>query len=203
MVKHGPDETSVAEAVSRVGIACWLSETTDVWDSPAVLGTAGDDLCLMELDASNRERILAELVDRHDAGDHGLPIELAFFGDAGGFFASSMRFLALWPKSSADLPADVFIDDHYRAAFTHAGGEVLVTVRHALRPGGPPKRRLRFEASRYEDAMRELARESRRLCDDLIATAQQRAPHKVASLRAACDPQETRFAVADPLWRKH
>jgi hypothetical protein len=134
-----------------------------------------------------------QLIDRYDAHDRGLRIELAFFGDAGGFFASSMRFLEVWPKSVADVPADVLVDDHYRAAFTNAGGEMLVTVRHALRPsGGPPKRRFRFQQSRYEDAMRDLARESRRLRDDLIATAQQRAPHKVEALRAALDAQATR-----------
>jgi hypothetical protein len=187
VVKDGPDEMSVAEAVARVGLACWVADRTDVWDTPpAVLGTIGDDLYLVEIDANNRERIVSELIDRYEAESRTLRIELAFFGGAGGFFASSMHRLAGWPKSPSDVPADIFVDDHYRAAFTHEGGEILVTVRHALRPsGGPPKRRFRFDPNQYQDAMLDLARESRRLRDDLIAKAQQLAPHKVESLRAA------------------
>lgn len=177
---------SVPEAVARVGLACWVADRSDVWESPAVLGTMGDDLCLVEIDESNRERLVLELIDGYEGGERTLRIELAFFGDAGGFFASSLRFLEAWPESPADVPADVFVDDHYRAAFTNAGGEVVVTVRHALRPaGGPPKRRFRFHPDQYQGAMSDLARQARRLRDDLLAKAQQRAPHKVESLRSA------------------
>jgi hypothetical protein len=181
----------VPEEVARVALAGWVGESGDVWDTaPAlVLGTIGDDLYLVEIDESNRERVLVELIDRHAVGDPSLRIELAFFGAAGGFFASSLDFLDAWPKSSADVPADVFVDDRHRAAFTKAGDDIVVSVRHALRPSdAPPKRRFRFHPSKYEEAMRDLARESRRLRDDLIAVAQQRAPHKVGSLQEALKP---------------
>jgi hypothetical protein len=61
-----------------------------------------------------------------------------------------------------------------------------VSVRHALRPSaGPPRRQFRFRPNEYQEAMSDLARESRRLRDDLIAVAQQRAPEKVESLQDA------------------
>jgi hypothetical protein len=77
-------------------------------------------------------------------------------------FASSMDFLDLWPRSSADLPADVFIGNHYRAAFTESGDGLVMNVRHVLRPS----------------AGRAQARLS-------ITLAQECAPEKVASLQDA------------------
>jgi hypothetical protein len=192
---HGQAEqkTSMAdglEEVARVGLACWVGESDDLWDTPPVLGmigTLGAEFYLVEIDAGNRERLLVELIDDYGVHDRSPRIEIVFFGNAGGFFASSMGFLELWPKSPADVPADVFVDDHYRAAFTRAeDGEIVVSVRHALRPmDGPPRRRFCFRPSKYQDAMSDLTRESRRLRDDLIAVAQQRAPDKVESLRDA------------------
>jgi hypothetical protein len=174
----------VLEGVARVGLAVWIGEDKHRWDTETVLGTIGDDLYLVEIDASNRERVLLDLIDDH-ADDRGLRIEIVFFGDAGGVFASSLHFLELWPRSPAGIPADVFVDDRYKAGFTRAGDEITVSVRHALRPSGPPRRRFRFRPNTYEQAISELARESRRLRDELIAIAQQRAPQKVASLQAA------------------
>jgi hypothetical protein len=174
------------DSVERVGLACWVGKSGSLWDMPPVLGTIGDELYLVEIDTSNRETVLLDLIDNYEVDDRSLRIEIAFFGDAGGFFASSMNFFDYWPKSPADVPADVFVDNHYKATFTKAGDEIVVIVRHALRPSnGPPKRRLRFRPSKYEEAMSDLARESRRLRDDLIAVAQERAPQKVVSLQAA------------------
>lgn len=176
----------VLEEVARVGLAGWVGESDDPWDATPVLGMIGDELYLVEIDGSNRERVLVELIDRYEVDDPGLRIEIVFFGDAGCFFATSMHFLDLWPRSPADMPSEVFIDDHYKAAFTNAGDEVVMSVRHALRRSdGLPKRRFRFRPGKYQEAMSELARESRRLRDDLIAVAQQRAPEKVESLREA------------------
>jgi hypothetical protein len=176
----------VIEQVARVGLAGWVGESEDPWDEPLVLGMTGDELYLVEIDASNRERVLEELIDRHEVGARSLGIEIVFFGDAGGFFASSLSFLELWPKSAAEIPAEVFVDDHYKAAFTQSGDEIVVSVRHARRPsGGPPRRRFRFRQDRFQEAMSELARESQRLGDDLIELAQERAPEKVESLREA------------------
>jgi hypothetical protein len=170
----------VLEEIARVGLAGWVGESSDLWDPPPILGMIGE-LYLVEIDASHRERMLLELIDRYVGDDRGLRIELVFFGDAGGFFASSVNFLEHWPKSPADVPADVFVDNHYKA-----GDEVVMTVRHALRPGGgAPQRRFRFRPDKYQEAMSDLARESRRLRDDLIAVAQARAPQKVASLQEA------------------
>jgi hypothetical protein len=176
----------VLEGVARVGLAGWVGESKDHWDTPPVLGSIGDELYLVEIDGSNRERILVDLIDNYEV-DGSLRIEIVFFGDAGGFFASSMDFLEHWPKSAADIPADVFIDNRYKAAFTKAGDEITMSVRHALRPSdGPSKRRFRFRPNEYGEAMSDLARESRRLRDDLMAVALQRAPQKVESLREAC-----------------
>lgn len=174
------------EEVARVGIAGWVGESGDIWDAPPpVLGTLGDALYLVEIDGSNRERVLLELIDHFEGDARSLRIEVAVFGNAGGFFASSMDFLELWPKTPAHVPADVLVDNHYRAAFTKAGDEILVSVRHALRPSdGPAKRRFRFPANKYQEALSDLAQESRRLRDDLTAVAQQRAPEKVGSLQA-------------------
>jgi hypothetical protein len=175
------------EGVARVGLAGWVGESVsdDPWETAPVLGTLGE-LYLVEIDASNRERVLAELIDRHEVDDRSLRIEIVLFGDAGGFFATAMHCLELWPSSSADMPSEVFVDDHYKAAFTHAGDEIVMSVRHARRPGGgPPTRRFRFRPDEYREAISELARESRRLRDDLIALAQRRAPEKVESLRDA------------------
>ena len=81
------------------------------------------------------------------------------------------------------LNADVVVADlstSNKNAFYELG------VRHALRPSDrPPSRRFRFHSSEYQKVMSDLVRESRRLRDDLIAVAQQRAPEKVESLRAA------------------
>lgn len=174
------------ERVARVGLACWVGKSGSLWDMPPVLGTIGDELYLVEIDTSNRETVLLDLIDNYKVDDRTLRIEIAFFGAAGGFFASSIDFFEHWPKSPADVPADVFVDSHYKAAFTKSDDEVVVTVRHALRPSnGPPKRRLQFRPSKYEEAMSDLARESRRLRDDLIAVAQERAPQKVESLQEA------------------
>jgi hypothetical protein len=176
--------TDVLEEIARVGIAGWIGESDDVWGMPPVLGTIGDDLYLVEIEESNRERMILELIDHCDVDDRGLRVEIVFFGDAGGFFASSMNFLEHWPRSPADVPAEVFIDNHYTATFTKADDEITISVRHALRPGGgPPKRRFRFRSTKYEEAMSDLARESRRLRDDLIAVAQQRAPEKLETLQ--------------------
>jgi hypothetical protein len=179
--------TDVVEEVARVGLAGWVGESDDHWDTTPVLGMIGDELYLVEIDGSNRERFLLELIDRYAIDDRSLRIEIVFFGDAGGFFASSINFLELWPKSPANVPADFFIDNYYKVAFTRAGDEIVMTVRHALRPSaGPPKRRFRFDPNKYQEAMSGLAEESRRLRDDLIAVAQQRAPEKVESLQTAC-----------------
>lgn len=176
----------VLEEVARVGLAGWVGERDDHWDTPRVLGVIGDELYLVEIDESNRERVLLELIDHYEVDDRSLRIEIVLFGNAGGFFASSMNFLELWPKSAADVPADVFVDHHYKAAFTKAGDEIVMTVRHALRPSdGPPKRRFRFRPNKYQEAMADLAGQSRRLRDELIAVAQQRAPEKVESLQEA------------------
>jgi hypothetical protein len=173
----------VPEGVARVGLAGWIGESGDLWESPTVLGTIGDQLYLVEIDGGNRERVLVELIDHYEVDNGGLRVDIVLFGDAGSVFASSLSFLGLWPKSSADVPADVFVDDHYKAAFTKAGEEIIVGVRHALRPkDGPPRRQFRFRPNQYEQAVSDLARESRRLRDDLIALAQQRAPQKVESL---------------------
>jgi hypothetical protein len=176
----------VLERVARVGLAGWVGESECRWDTPPVLGMIGDELYLVEIDRNNRELVLLEIIDKYKVADRSLRIEIVFFGDAGGFFASSMNFFELWPKSPADVPADVFVDDRYKAAFTKSGDEIVISVRHALRPSdGPPKRQLRFCPNKYEEAMSDLARESRRLRDDLIAVAQERAPQKVESLQEA------------------
>jgi hypothetical protein len=173
------------EAVARVGLAGWVGESDQLWDTPPILGIIGE-LYLIEIDESSRERVLLNVVDSYEVDERSLRIEIVFFGDAGGFFASSLNFLELWPKSPADVPAEVFVDNHYKAAFARAGDEITMTVRHALRPSdGPPRRRFRFRPHEYEEAMAHLARESRRLRDDAIASAQQRAPQKVESLREA------------------
>jgi hypothetical protein len=179
----------VFEEVARVGIAGWVAESHEVWETPPpVLGTIGDELYLVEIDSDNRERVLAELVDRYEGDERSLRIEIVLFGSAGGFFACSLSFLESWPKSPADLPADVFVDHHHRATFDRTGDEVAISVRHALRPGdGPAKRRFRFRPGEYLNARSDLARESRCVRDDLIATAQRRAPAKVELLRAALE----------------
>ena len=181
------------ENVARVGIAVWVVESeseneSDVlWEPPPVLGVVGD-LCLVELDADNRERLLQELVDHYSVDEPSLRIEIALFGEAGGFFASSLSFLPHWPRSHAEVPAEVFIDPHHRAAFSAAGDDISFSVRHALRPGaGPPKRQFRFRSDQYATAISSLAQEARRLRDDLLAVARLRAPEKAASLRDAFD----------------
>lgn len=174
----------VIEEVARVGLAGWVRQSEQGWDEPRVLGVLGDELYLVEIDASNRERVLLDLVETHGVDDHGVRIELALFGEGGGFFSSSMNFLELWPKVAADMPAEVFVDSYYKAAFTEHAGEIVMSVRHAMRPAdGPPKRRFRFPRNKYEQAMSELERASRSIRDDLIAAAQQRAPEKVDSIR--------------------
>lgn len=174
------------ETVARCGLAAWASESHELWETPTVLGIVGE-LQLIEIVAGNRGRVVADLVDRHDLHEPKLLVELAFFGEEGGFFASPIPYLELWPKSAAELPAEVFVDDRYKAAFTYEADGVIVTVRHPLRPSAPPRRRLRFRSGAYEAAMIELAMESRRLCDDLIAHAQRSAPEKVESIRSALD----------------
>ena len=176
----------VPEGVARVGLAFWSDRSQQGWDTEPILGAIGDQMHLVEIDARNRERVLMDIIDDYDVDDRCLWIEIAFFGDAGGFFASSVSFLELWPRSPAEVPADVFVDNNNRAAFTKAGDEVVMSVRHALRPSDrPPKRRFRFAPGKYEEAMSELAQQSRRLRDDLIAAAQRRAPQKLESLREA------------------
>jgi len=177
------------EEIARVGLATWVGERADLWETQPVLGVFGDALYLIEIDESNRERLLLELVDKFDAHDRRLGIEIALFGSAGGFFASPVHFLERWPKSTADLPADVFVDAHYKAAFTELDGEIVMSVRHLLRPAhAPPKRRFRFRPHVYQDAISDLARESGRLLEDLIAVAQERAPQKVEPLHEAFGP---------------
>lgn len=175
------------ETIARVGIAGWVGESGDVWDTApvAVLGTIGDDLYLVEIDEGNRERLLVQLVERYARDGLAPRVDIALFGAAGGFFASSLSTFDAWPKSPAELPANVFIDAHHQAAFTQPDDGIVMTVRHALRPDRPPKRCFRFEASKYEDAMRDLTLASRRLRDDLLALARERAPHEVEALRAA------------------
>jgi len=176
----------VLEEVARVGLAGWIGESDDPWDTRPALGMIGDELYLVEIDGSNRARVLLELIDRYEVGDRNLRIEIVFFGSGGGFFASSINFLELWPRSPAAVPAEVFVDNRYKAAFTKAGDDIVMSVRHALRPSdGPPRRRFRFRPDKYQAAMSDLVRESRRLRDDLIAVAQQRAPEKVESLLEA------------------
>jgi hypothetical protein len=174
------------EGIERVGFAVWFDGSDHRWDTLPVLGIVGDDSYLFEIDGTNRERLLLDIVDNYDVEARGLRIEVAFFGKDGGFFASPMNFLELWPKSAADLPADVFIDERYRAAFSRVGDEIVVSVRHALRPSdGPTRRRLRFRPNEYEETIAHLAEESERLRDDLITAAQERAPQKVRALMAA------------------
>jgi hypothetical protein len=189
LVDGGPIQpigAPVLEEVVRVGVAGWIGEGDDLWDTPSILGMIGDELCLVEIDGGNRERVLLELIDHCDVDDRGLRIEIVFFGNAGGIFASSINFLEHWPRSPTEIPAEVFIDNHYNATHTKADDEIVVSVRHALRPSaGPPRRQFRFRPNKYEQAMSDLARESRRLRDDLLAVAQQRAPEKVESLRQA------------------
>jgi hypothetical protein len=174
--------TDVPEYVTRVGLAGWIGESDDQWDPPPVLGVLGEDLYLVEIHPLNRERILLELVERHDVDEPMVRIEVVFFGNQGGFFASSMRFLELWPRAAADLPVEVFVDERYKATFVDARDEVVMSVRHALRPDARPRRQLHFRLSMYEEAMAELRRESRRLREDLIAVAREHAPEKVDSL---------------------
>lgn len=178
-----PDEL---EEVVRVGLAGWVGQSDEDGDEPPYLGMIGDDadLYLLEIDAGNRARLLPELIDHCEVDDRGLRVELVFFGSAGSCFASAIHYLQHWPKSAADVPAEVFIDTHYKASFTSTGDEIAVSVWNALRPGGPPKRRFRIRADSYEQAIGELAREARRLRDELIAIAQQRAPEKVAALQS-------------------
>jgi hypothetical protein len=194
----------VFEEIARVGIAGCVGESHGVWETPpAVLGTIGDELYLVEIDSNNRERILREIVDRYEGDDRTLRIEIALFGAAGGFFASALAFLESWPKSAADVPADVFIDHHHRAAFTAAGGDVVVNVRHALRRSdGPAKRQFRFRADEYDKAMSDLARESRCVRDELIAIAQRHAPDKVESLRAALERSHDPFSSLEASRRR-
>ena len=177
------------EGVGRLALAVWFDASGDRLDTLTVLGIAGDDSYLLEIDEANRERLVRDIVDNYDvlAGiAPTLRIEIAVFGKRGGFFASSMDFLERWPKSSAEVPADIFIDDHYKAAFTNVGDEIVVSVRHALRPSdGPPRRRLRFPPNEYEEAIAHFAAASRRIRDDLITAAEQRAPGKIGVLLAA------------------
>jgi hypothetical protein len=176
------------ESVARVGLAGWVGEREYGLDAPPVLGVMGGELQLVEIAGGNRELILRDLVEQYQVDDRSLGIEIAFFGDAGGFFASSMNFFERWPECPADMPAEVLVDDHHKAAFTKSGDEVVMTVRHARRPSdGPPRRRLRFRPNEYEQAMIDVARDSRRLRDDLIAVAKERAPQKLESLRAAME----------------
>jgi len=176
--------TEEIEEIVRVGLALWVGQGEDLWETTQVLGVLGDDLCLVEIDASNRDRILADVVDNYEVHDRMLRSEIVLFGDAGGFFACSIEFLELWPKSLADLPSDVFIDDRYKAVFTRAGDRVVMIVRHARRPsGGVPTRQFRFGSRKYEETVSDLAAASRRLRDDLVTVAQQRAPQIVESLR--------------------
>jgi hypothetical protein len=188
----------VIEEVARVGLACWVGQSERDWDAP-VLGMIGDELYLVEIDGSNRERVLRDLMDMYEVDDRSLRIEIALFGDAGGFFSSPLSFLGLWPKSPADVPAEVFVDSYYKAVFTDAAGEIVMSVRHAMRPsGGPPKRRFRFRSNKYEGLMSDLTRQARSVRDDLIALAQQRAPDRVASLQEAFDagPPDLRLELA-------
>ena len=68
----------------------------------------------------------------------------------------------------------------------NVGDEIVVSVRHALRPSdGPPRRRLRFPPNEYEEAIAHFAAASRRIRDDLITAAEQRAPGKIGVLLAA------------------
>src|SRR5690349_22706809 len=97
----------VIESVARVGIAGWVGESDAGWDTPRVLGVVGE-LCLVEIDADNRDSVLPELVDGYDLDERKLRVEGVFFGDAGSVFASSLDFLEHWPKSAADLPVEVF-----------------------------------------------------------------------------------------------
>jgi hypothetical protein len=176
----------VIESVARVALAGWIGESKHRWDAPPVLGMIGDELYLVEIDDRSRELVLRELIEKHQVTDAGLRIEIVLFGDAGGFFACSMNFFELWPKSLAGLPADVFVDNRYKAVFTKSGDEVVMSVRHAFRPGdGPPTRRFRFRPKQYEEAVSTLARESQRLRADLIAVARERAPEKVEALQEA------------------
>jgi hypothetical protein len=189
----------VIEEVARVGLAAWVGQSEHDGDASPVLGMIGDELYLVEIDESSRERVLLQVMDMYELDDRSLRIEIALFGDAGGFFSSPLSFLGLWPKSPADIPAEVYIDSYYKAAFTDAAGDIVMSVRHAMRPGdGPPKRRFRFRANRYGELMSDLARQSRTVRDDLIALAQQRAPDRVASLQEAFDagPPDLRLELA-------
>lgn len=175
------------ETIARVGLAGWFGESEPNWAAVPVLGAIGDELYLIEIDADNRARSLRDLVDGYDVADRSLGIEAVFFGHAGAVFASSLDFLAGWPRGRGEVPTEVFVDDRHKAAFSCADDDIVVSVRHALRLGdAPPKRRFRFRPDTYEGAMSQLAAESRRLRDDLIAVAQERAPQKVEALRQVC-----------------
>lgn len=173
------------EAVARVGVAAWIGEHAYREAPSPLLGIIGDELYLVELHDGSRARIAIDIVDRFEGDIGGLRIELALFGAGGGFFACSMRYLELWPKSAAQVPVEVFLDNYHKAAFTITGDEVVLTVRHALRPTAAPRRQLRFRSGEYESAMAQLADESCRLRDDLIVVAEQRAPEKVEALQEA------------------
>jgi hypothetical protein len=162
----------------------WVAQGEDLWETPQILGVLGDELCLVEIDVSNRDRLLADVVDNYEVRDRTLRSEVVLFGDAGGFFACSVEFLELWPKALSDLPSDVSIDSRYKAVFTRAGDQVVMSVRHARRfSGGAPTRLFRFDSRIFEKTLSDLATASRRLRDDLLAVAQQRAPQIVESLR--------------------
>ena len=178
--------TDLPEAVVRVGLAAWSEVREYGWDEPAVLGVMGEKLCLIEIAETNRHRMILDIVDDYDVADGNLAVDIAFFGEAGGFFASPVNFLESWPRSLADAPVDVFIDTHHKATFTKVGDEMVTSVRFATAfRERPPKRRFRFRANEYEEAMSELAREARRLRDDLLAAAEERTPQKVKSLQEA------------------
>src|SRR5262245_20077793 len=104
--------------------------------------------------------MLRELVDRFGAEDGNPWIDLVFFDAAGGVFASSLGYLHLWPVSPSDLPKEIFVDERYKATFAASSDEVVVSVRHALRPSAStPRRQLRFQPSQYVQAISELVRE--------------------------------------------
>lgn len=175
-----------AERVVRVGHAVWFDGCEHLRGTPSILGMVGDDGYLVEIDGANRERLILDMIDSCATGARSLRIEMAFFGRAGNFFASPVNFIEHWPRSSTDMPADVFIDERYKATFTRAGDEVVVNVRHALRPpGGPQRRRLRFGSNEYDEMLSHLEQEAHRLRDDLVTAALERAPAKVGVLQAA------------------
>ena len=54
------------EGVGRLALAVWFDASGDRLDTLTVLGIAGDDSYLLEIDEANRERLVRDIVDNYD-----------------------------------------------------------------------------------------------------------------------------------------